>query len=198
MSSSRSNSKGGSLAWVGFVCLLMLFGADRAMSEETATYVNAEFRFELVYPSDWQVASPSDVKRREESGLEGLDLPERLPTMERELFSVASYIENRQRGRLSVKYYPLPPDEYLATSLEFMDKGIKSAELKILEGPFEVSFHGHVYHIVKVELDFGSGSARGEMFFTSVDGGSLMFILTASQGRVIEELFDIFSTVKFK
>ncbi len=198
MNSIQSMSHGGSLVWVGFVCLLILFVPDRAIPEETTTYVNTEFRFELVHPSDWQVASLSDVQRREESGLEGLGLSKKSSSTERELFSIAKFVGNGLRGRLSVRYTALPPDEYLRKSLEFMDKGIHSAELIILEGPFEISFHGHRYHIAKVEFDFGPGSGQSEIFCTSVDGGSLMFTLTASEDHVFQELFDVFSTVEFK
>jgi len=183
---------------LALICLFMLLGYFGDLPDHSQVYVNEEYGFELEYPGSWTVANASDATRREELAKADTADPENVSTIDHEVVSVANMVHGRNRGRLSVRYCALSPLEYLDQSLRFMSEGLNTPEIKILEREEDYEIAGRSFCKARMNIDFGEVVVRSEVYVTAVDGGSLMFGLTAVELENLENLRQVFGALRFQ
>ena len=160
-------------------------------------YSNSEYGFTVRYPSSWSVADPSDTARREKLAM---DHASGVVTglADVEVFSVAHIDGGRTRGRLSIRFGSFSPGVYLGKSVTFIADGLKGAEFRVVEHLHTQVLNGKEYEVATYEVELNDVVLRSKVLATAVEGGSLLFGLTAVEQQQFEGLEMLFKTVRFE
>jgi hypothetical protein len=187
----------GYVAAIAAICWFTLAGYQGQKSNGMVSYTSSEYGFTLQYPSSWQVANSNDATRREKQAAEHVK-GGAVNAVDVEVFSVSRNVGGRTIGRLSVRFSPFSPDEYMEKSLEFIRNRMSDIKVTVIE-PVQIrSVHGTTYEFVFYESDFGKVRVKTIAYATAVDGGSLLFGLTAVEDQYLDSLEKLFKTVRFE